>query len=74
MAGPTFDTFLAIQPMGLFFLSRDRIDRTGLETCSAAGAPVRIDEISDQFLADLGRTSFVFDMGVIFIPEIPDRR
>jgi hypothetical protein len=65
-------TLALIQLMGFFLFSRNHINRTDSDTSSTAGALFRIDRKRNKFFTELSRTLFFFDMGFVFISEIPD--
>jgi hypothetical protein len=71
IAGPALYAFLFVQLMGFFLLSGNRIDRTNLETGSAARAPFRVDGKRDESFTVFGRTLLVSNMGFVFLSEIP---
>jgi hypothetical protein len=70
IAGPAFHTFILIQEMGLFLLSRNRLNRADPDTSFASRAFFGIDRKRDEPVTELSRALFILDVCFVFILEI----
>jgi hypothetical protein len=71
---PALDAFIFIQVVGLASWSGNGLGRTDFHAAMASGTLLLDDPVFDQIAANRGRTTFIFDMGEVFLPEVLDGR